>query len=170
MTGGVACALDRPEGLPLPEAPFPGFLIGMGATKLSRQFRRSILSKVGPTIHVSQRKGSELFLPLLFRWFDPNHPGFGRPSTQALRSGIIRQARLTPEEVAFLLGIEPDSDLVARECARAEPPGARPSPPVEEPELVGTGSSEPEAPVARPEAPSEPPTRRRASQRRLAEF
>jgi replication factor C large subunit len=128
MTGGVGVALDRPSSSGTPDIRFPTFLIDMGRSRGNRQARQAVLGKVDPIFHLSMRKGQESVLPFLFRLFDPPSPGFRSRSSGAVRAWIIRRARLEPEEVGFLLGVEPDSELVAEEVARAEGGAVPPSP------------------------------------------
>jgi DNA polymerase III delta prime subunit len=130
MTGGVAFALDRPSSASRVPVIFPSFLAGMGRTRVVRALRQSILGKLGRVAHLSRRKGGELLLPFLFRLFDPPSPGFRDPANQSIRASLVRAGRLEAEEVAFLLGVEPESAQVLEELARAEyrVPAAPPPP------------------------------------------
>lgn len=128
MTGGVNSALERPEGAPPVEARFPGFLFGMGRTRTIRALRQSVLRKVGTVGHLSVRKGAESILPFLFRLFDPPRPGFNSAIARSARAGLIHRTKMTAEEVAFLLGVEPEHELVGQEMVRAN--GREPDPDV----------------------------------------
>jgi replication factor C large subunit len=175
MTGGVGSALERPAGGPSPDVYFPTFLAGMGRTKFARALRRSVLLHLGGSLHLSVRKGNESILPVLFRFFDARRPGFDEPGPRATRSWTVRRGRLGAEEVAYLLGVEPDAPQVARElegaevrpseAARTEPPTVPlPSRPARR--KVEKAPAPPEKATEAPPAKSKKP----ASQKRLAEF
>jgi DNA polymerase III delta prime subunit len=166
MTGGVSDALARDPAVPLPEPRFPSFLAAMGRSRAARQLRRAVLSKLGPVLHLSIRKGNSEALPFLFRAFDPPGPGFRSPAAQAVRAGLLRRARLSPEEVGYLLGREPDSALVSEELARAEAP----APPAAPTGRRSTARTRPAPVEAAPAAPSSAPSSKRTNQKRLAEY
>lgn len=178
MTGGVAGALDRPPGAAPFEVGFPAFLSAMGRSRMVRARRQQTLAAVAPSLHLSRRKASESMLPLLFELFDPARPGFSDPPRRAARRALIRAVRWGEEEVGFLLGTEPDSELVHRECDESEgaprpvrppamPPPSEPAPPAAAPAPALPPEPSPET-GAEPGTP--PPPGRATRQRRLADF
>jgi DNA polymerase III delta prime subunit len=169
MTGGVSSALDRAPEAMRPEVRFPGFLAAMGHARVQRALRLSLLGKVGDVLHLSTRKGGESMLPMLFVLFDPDRDS---PATRSLQVGMIRRAKLTAEEVGFLLGREPDSEAVLALLAAAEPAVARSLPPSSDPGPADAPSGE--IPVEpSPGPPSERPSPkagRTGRQKGLGEF
>lgn len=120
LTGGVGSALARSPSAPPVRIRFPSFLAGMGRSRAARALRQETLARLGPVLHLSVRKGGETMLPMLFQLFDPDRPGFHGPEARRIREGLLRAARLEPDQVGFLLGVEPDSETVAEELARSE--------------------------------------------------
>ncbi len=160
LTGGVGAALDRTATDGALRIQFPAFLAGMGRNRALRSLRRETLTRLGPVLHLSVRKGSETMLPVLFQLFDPGRPGFDGPEAARTRSGLLGAARLEGEQVAYLMGVEPDSERVATELARAEGrPRAPPPPDPEETPLpprdlvVALPRESPAPPGAIPAAP-----------------
>jgi DNA polymerase III delta prime subunit len=174
MTGGVSSALDRSSGAPLPEARFPMFLAAMGRARVQRQVRQSLLRKVGGALHLSSAKALESTLPMLFELFDP---ALRTPAARAIRAGLVRRAKLSEEEVAYLMGVEPDSPHVVEALAQAEPSIGREvdwgnDPEPEQPETPS--NVPPEVSGASARAPNAEPVkgtpRSKSKQRALGEF
>ncbi|HEV2317903.1 MAG TPA: AAA family ATPase [Thermoplasmata archaeon] len=177
MVGGVGVALERPETGPPADVYFPTYLAGMGRTKFTRAQRRGVLLGVGRALHLSVRKGNEEFLPALFRYFDPRRPQFTAPGAAAVRAWVVRRGRLGREEIAFLLGVEPDATEVTRELEAAEVdpdtisapggPGARRSPPVR---AARRRTGPTTGPLEKSAEAAKARSKRPPSQKRLAEF
>ena len=157
MTGGVSVELAAGGSPHRPDLGFPEFLGAMGRTRGLRAVRQSLAAKAGGRYHASRRKVVEAYLPFLEQLF-------ARPSDSATRStrlervrrGIVRDLKLTAEEVAFLLNSEPESPEVLRLLNVEPAPVAAPS--------------EPEADAAAtPAATPDPPGPKRI-QRRLGDF
>ena len=113
MTGGVSLALhDGPGQGSGAGVSFPQFLGEMGRSRSLRATRESLAKKAGHRFHLSTAKSREIVLPFLERVFAA---ATGRGSRAELRrraAEISRELELTPEEVAFLLGTEPDARVV----------------------------------------------------------
>jgi len=160
MTGGVSTELAADGPARSPQLSFPQFLGAMGRTRFVRATRQSILGKVGGRLHLSRRKAGDAYLPFLERLFRGPGTMERGPALLALRRTIARELRLTPEELALLLGSEPESAAV-RSLAPPEP--ATSTAPTAEPDP---------APADDPPAtsPPLPKGRRPKVQRKLAEF
>jgi DNA polymerase III delta prime subunit len=128
MTGGVSSAIDRDPNAPAPAVRFPMFLAAMGRARVQRALRRGLLLKLGRTLHLSSVKTLESTLPFLFVLFDPQVTA---GSAVAGRLGLIRRAKLSEEEVAYLMGVEPDAPTVSEAMARAEPTAGEGHPEIE---------------------------------------
>jgi hypothetical protein len=139
----------------------------MGRTRALRATRLSLVGKVGGRLHLSKRKAIDAYLPFLERLFR------GAPSTEtgpgllAARRAVARELRLSPEELAFLLGSEPEGaavrSLVAGETPREEEEAA---------ETSGSDDPTPSAAASptRPAPPGGGSEKRGKVQRKLAEF
>jgi DNA polymerase III delta prime subunit len=153
MTGGASIALEEAGGARIGRTMFPVFLGDMGRSKASRALRRSTLDKADHHLHLSRRKGAESTLPFLEAVFGA--PGVRDGPVFVLRRRIVANLELTPEEVGFLAGVEPDADGIRALFPAAEPEEAVP---------------EEETPAApSPKAPAVPESRKRV-QRSLGEF
>jgi replication factor C large subunit len=157
MSGGTAVAVAEAGGVRIGRAPFPTFLGAMGRSRATRALRTSTLDKAGEHLHLSRRKGVDLTLPFLESVFGT--PGIREGTVFELRRAIVRELRLTPEEVGFLAHVEPDAAGIR---ALFESPD--------------TEAAEPPAPeVASPVAAEKPkeapaPAGRKRVQRSLGEF
>jgi replication factor C large subunit len=160
MTGGVSLALhDGPGGGRGAGVSFPQFLGEMGRSRSLRATRESLAKKAGHRFHLSTAKSREVVLPFLERIFAA---AAGRGSRAGLRqtaAEIARELELAPEEVAFLLGTEPDARAVTELLggAATRPRGGGPD--EEEPSS--------EAGPSDPGSAGEPPKR---VQRQLSDF
>ncbi|MEM0129670.1 MAG: AAA family ATPase [Thermoplasmata archaeon] len=146
MVGGVSLALrDRP-GRAVAIA-FPSFLGGMGRSRQARALREAVLRRLAPPGHLSReklREGALDFFEISF------HHAVERPGDRSWRNlarTIVSAAEIPPEEVAYLAGVPPDSEEVARLFEPLERSDRAP-----------------------PEPPREGPARRTAGQRRLGDF
>jgi replication factor C large subunit len=154
MTGGASVALAEAGGARIGRAIFPEFLGEMGRSKSSRALRRSALDKADRVLHLSRRKGAESTLPFLEVVFGA--PGVRDGPVFHLRKQIVADLGLSPEEVGFLAGVEPEAE------------GIQALFPAEE-ETAAIESEAPEAvPVPEPEA--KPAAVRKRTQRSLGEF
>jgi DNA polymerase III delta prime subunit len=160
MTGGASVALAARGHVRTPYVSFPEFLSAMGRSRAQRAARLALLGKLGPRVHLSRRKGVDAFLPFLEKLFAPR--GRSRPDAHliAVRRSVARDLKLSAEDLAYLLGTEPDGPQV-REILGSVEEAVAP-----EPDLAGV-TPEPEA-LAPP--PPAGPAARRKVQRRLAEF
>jgi DNA polymerase III delta prime subunit len=137
LSGGVALALhDRavPGGSGIA---FPQFLGEMGRSRGSRAVRESVVAKVSERFHLSHAKTRDALQPFLEGLFLSASGRRARPALKAVARATARELELTPEEVAFLLGVEPGSAEVADLLAAPEPtprPRGKPTPePPDEP-------------------------------------
>ena len=160
MTGGVSLALhDGPGGGRGAGVSFPQFLGDMGRSRSLRATRESLAKKAGHRFHLSAAKSREIVLPFLERIFAAASGRGSRADLRRRASEIARELELTPEEVGFLLGTEPDSRAVAELLGGKEALSH------------GGGSDDEERPAEAsspaPGAPGEPPKR---VQRQLSDF
>lgn len=155
MTGGVATALAARGPARNPDLAFPQFLGEMGRSRAQRALRTAVAQKAGHGYQQSRRKAIDSSLPFLDLMF--HVPPTGDAAAVArLQRAVARELDLTKEEVAFLLGTEPDSPDAARFVEAPEP--------TEEP-------APPEVPVAPPAPPAPPvPERTKNVQRKLGDF
>lgn len=133
MTGGVGIRVrDRP-GTSTGPARFPEFLGEMGRSRGARALRESIAGKYGGAFHLSREKVREVGLPFLEDFLRPASSG---PTGAALRNtqrSLVRDLELTPEEIAYVRRVEPESRAVEEllapdeEVPRAAAAPARPS-------------------------------------------
>ncbi|MCI4320882.1 MAG: AAA family ATPase [Thermoplasmata archaeon] len=156
MSGGTAVAIAAAGGVRIGHAPFPAFLGEMGRSRATRALRTSTLDKAGEHLHLSRRKGVDLTLPFLERVFGT--PGVREGRVFELRRAIVRELRLTPEEVGFLAHVEPDAAGIR---ALFDSPQNAP----EEATV-----SEESTPVAVEKPKVLPPSERKRVQRSLGEF
>lgn len=119
MTGGVALTVrERPVRI-ASEAAFPQFLGEMGRSRAVRGIRDGLVTKMGVRFHVSREKCRESLLPFLDLLLAPAKGRGSSGDRRLLARRIARELELTDEEVAYLLGTEPDAALV-REVVRPE--------------------------------------------------
>ncbi len=113
QTGGVSLALH--DG-PVPVgygAAFPQFLGEMGRSRANRALRDGLAAKLGDRLHLSLRKARAVELPFLEAIFRSSRGPKGAAGDEVLARAIARELRLGPEEVGFLLNVEPESPRVA---------------------------------------------------------
>lgn len=122
LTGGVALALHDQPVAGAGEIAFPAFLGEMGRSKGQRAVRDSVARKAGGRFHLSQRKTREAVLPFLEDLFlEARNPD----TAEELRAAAAQAARelaLSPEEVAYLLSVDPSSAAVKQLLSTPEPP------------------------------------------------
>lgn len=114
LTGGVGLALHERAIPRTSGAAFPRFLGEMGRSKGLRAVRDGLVAKTTRRLHLSARKGREVLLPFLEGIFRPEA---GRRRSTELRTvarAIAQELELTPDEVGYLVGSEPDSGEVHR--------------------------------------------------------
>ncbi len=179
LTGGVSLAADRDPQRGAADLAFPQFLGEMGRSRAARATRQSVAGKIGASLHLSRRKAVQGPLPVLERLFLATPGGPAVAAVVRLRREVARGLGLTAEEVAFLMGVEPDRDEV-RAIAAPEPtaPPSEPaaSAPSEPPSTRRRAKARaapaptPASPAAPAPAASEAPAVRKKVQRRLAEF
>jgi DNA polymerase III delta prime subunit len=163
MTGGVGQFLNdhpRPVGRPVA---FPQFLGQMGRTRASRQLRTMVLRQTRQNFHLSREKGALYFLPMFEELFSPT-PFHQSPNRwTALRRTLVRELKLTPEEVGWLMNREPESTAVAALFAdsASDDPSEEPVP-----TIVASGGFT--LPAATPGA--DPPKNPKGTQRSLGDF
>jgi len=105
MTGGVA--LSRRHG-PRPNVynyRFPGYFILLSKSRGPRAARESITSKMVEFLHTSKREINESMLPYL---------SILAKNDSQLLVRLSRDLALDEGDIAFLLGEEPDSDIVQK--------------------------------------------------------
>lgn len=113
MTGGVSLALhDGPGGGSARGVAFPQFLGDMGRSRSLRATRESVAKKAGSRFHVSKAKSREILLPFLEGILSSAVRRGAREELRRTAAAVSQELELTPEEVAFLLGTEPDSPSV----------------------------------------------------------
>lgn len=112
MTGGVGQYLnDRPLPLGRPVA-FPQFLGQMGRTRASRQLRTGVLRETRQRFHLSREKGAICFLPMFEEIFSPTPFRQASDRWMTVRRTLVRELKLNPEEVGWLMNREPESEAV----------------------------------------------------------
>ncbi|MCI4331430.1 MAG: AAA family ATPase [Thermoplasmata archaeon] len=110
MTGGVSLAASEGASPRSARAFFPSFLGDMGRTRQLRAQRTALSQRTGRRFHVSRRKANELFFP----WMEGLLRGARRdPKEVAAARRVLRELQMTAEDVAILLGVEPESAQVA---------------------------------------------------------
>ena len=158
MTGGVSLSLhDAPGARGGSGVLFPQFLGEMGRSRAFRAVRDSLAQKAGHRFHLSRAKSREVVLPFLERIFRATGTRAGHAELRRTAGEIARELDLSPEEVAFLLGSEPDSKRVTEILAAGGPTSVGDG---------GTGS-EGESMPARAEANPDGPKK---VQRQLSDF
>jgi DNA polymerase III delta prime subunit len=160
MTGGVSLALhEGPSTGGTGGVSFPQFLGEMGRSRSLRATRETLAKKSGHRFHLSRAKTREFLLPFL----EGIYSGAARRGARAdLRRTVVtisRELDLTAEEVAYLLGTEPDSRAVAELLG-----GATASRHAEE---VGEADATPEA---EPSVPGRAGELSKRVQRQLSDF
>jgi DNA polymerase III delta prime subunit len=112
LTGGVGLSLrDRATHVG-GGAAFPQYLGEMGRSRGTRGVRDGLAAKVGDRFHLSHAKCRETLLPFLDGLFRPEKARRASPAYRAVERRIARELDLTADEVAFLLGAEPDAPSV----------------------------------------------------------
>lgn len=118
----------------------PTYLSRMSRQKSVRAVRNSACGKVGMLMHTSAYRVNTDVLPQL-RIMMTEDAGF--------RARMVAEARLEPEELAFLLGVEPDRKIV-KDCyakpKAAGPKAEKPRAEKPEPAPAGPAASVPQAP------------------------
>ena len=112
MTGGVGLAI---RGGPVPvagRAQFPRFLGEMGRSRSVRAVREAVVRKAGAQFHLSRDKSRETVLPFLESLFTAPRDRRNAEALRAVARSVVRELKLTPEEVGYLADREPDSDPV----------------------------------------------------------
>lgn len=159
MTGGVSLALhDVPSMGGRGGVSFPQFLGEMGRSRGQRAIRDSLAKKAAARFHLSRAKTREIVLPFLEGVFRSAPGKAARGEVRRTAAGIARDLQLSPEEVGFLLGTEPDSRMVSDLLGGADK-GNR----------TGPSEGEPEAEDS-PSAVGPEPGLRKPVQRQLSEF
>jgi hypothetical protein len=93
----------------------------MGRSRALRATRDSIAKKAGHRFHLSTAKSREVVLPFLERIFSAASGRGSRVEVRQRAGAIAHELELTPEEVGFLLGTEPDSRAVTEILAGSAP-------------------------------------------------
>ncbi|MGD0588002.1 MAG: AAA family ATPase [Thermoplasmata archaeon] len=159
MTGGVSFALHDGGG-PAGRGgvSFPQFLGDMGRSRSLRATRDSLAQKSGHRFHLSKAKTREVMLPFLEGMYSAASGRAARVDLRRVAMTISHELELTAEEVAFLLGSEPDSRAVTELLGEPLPSASS-----EEPADETTERPE----EAQPEIGAEPP---KHVQRHLSDF
>jgi len=131
LTGGVSLTV-RDAPVPIgSNASFPQFLGEMGRSRSARAVRDSLSAKVGARLHASRRKSREAFVPMLEGVFLAARGAHAGPALRRTARLLVRELELTPEELGYLLAIDPGSTDVAEwftddpESASGPAPGAK---------------------------------------------
>lgn len=112
LTGGAGLAGREAAGSGRGHAVFPQFLGEMGRSRASRALRDSIVRKLGAHLHLSRAKSRSLALPFLEALLAlAGREGPSRQVREVARA-LAHELGLSREEVASLLGAEPDSEAV----------------------------------------------------------
>jgi DNA polymerase III delta prime subunit len=128
LTGGVGLSI-RDGPTPLGRRPyFPGFLGAMGRTRAARATRDAIAGKSGARLHLSRAKARDSVLPFLEEILRAGATAPERAGSARRAAQLVRELELTPEEVAYLLDVPPDTAAVSRltespETAPEDPAG-----------------------------------------------
>ncbi len=109
LTGGVSLAIRESPAPPSGAAQFPRFLGEMGASRVARGVRDGLAGKLGRRLHLSRRKSRAIALPFLETLFAEVARGRRGDGARRLARQVVFELELTPEEVAALLGVPPDS-------------------------------------------------------------
>ena len=121
MTGGVSLALHEDRGAGSGRGvSFPQFLGEMGRSRSFRATRDAIAAKTGHRFHLSRAKARETVVPFLERLLAAASRKDALREIRGTAAKVSRELELTPEEVAFLLGVPPDSRLVRELVGAAE--------------------------------------------------
>lgn len=124
LTGGVSLAIRDQPGPAGGGIAFPQFLGAMGYSRSQRAVRDSVATKAGARLHLSVRKTRETVLPFLEATFLAAQGRRGPPELKRVAGAIARELDLLPEEVAYLLSVEPGAREVGELLAS---PGHFPS-------------------------------------------
>jgi hypothetical protein len=138
-------------------AAFPSFLGEMGRTRAHRALRDAVASKAAKRLHLSREKSRLYVLSFLERLLGVGTETSSRSEVRETARALVRELDLTREEVAYLVGGEPESPRVERLFEPAE----RPASPAPTP-----ARADPPAPASPPADPLPP----KKVQRSLAEF
>ncbi|MGA8709851.1 MAG: AAA family ATPase [Thermoplasmata archaeon] len=129
MTGGVSFALhDGVGAVGRGGVSFPQFLGEMGGSRALRATRDSLAKKSGHRFHLSKAKTREVMLPFLEGLYSAAAGRGARVDLRRVAMTISHELELTAEEVAFLLGSEPDSRAVTELLGEPTPSGSSEEP------------------------------------------
>jgi replication factor C large subunit len=103
MTSGVALSRQGVRRRSPPRYGFPSYLIMMSRSKSVRSSRAALCRKLSPVLHASTRQVAVSVLPFL--------SAMARNDRELL-AHLGAQADLDDGDVAYLLGVDPDSDAV----------------------------------------------------------
>jgi len=154
MTGGVSLALHDARVAARGGIAFPQFLGEMGRSRGVRATRGSVAGKAGARFHLSRAKTRDTLLPFLEGIFLAAQGLRARSEWKLTARTIARELELTAEEVAYLLGVEPDAPEVSYLLTEPSVPASRPA-------MSGPGEST---------GPTQKTAGSRNSQRQLSEF
>lgn len=161
LTGGVGFAI-RDESVPVREgAAFPRFLSEMGRSRVQRALRDAVASKAAERFHLSREKSRLFTLPFLERVVATGTEHVSSVDRRSVARALVRELDLTPEEVGYLAGAEPESPRVV---ALFERLGTSGHPAPTEPDAV------PAEDRTEGRSASPLPTRSKKVQRSLSEF
>ena len=110
MTGGVALARKHGPRPYVEKYNYPGQFRVWGRAKGPRAAKNAIAAKVAPYLHISRREFVRSVLPLL---------GVMVKNDRELLTHIIKGVDLDENEVAFLLGLKPDDEVVEQLIIKA---------------------------------------------------
>jgi len=112
LTGGVSLAVRERAATGRGHAVFPSFLGDMGRSRLARSVRDSVVRKLGARLHISRGKSRALALPFVEVLFGMVLGGRHVARARVTARGLVAELGFVAEEVAGLLGVEPDSPAV----------------------------------------------------------
>ncbi len=127
LTGGVSLALRDQPATGGGGVAFPQFLGAMGYSRGQRALRDSLAAKAGARFHLSQRKTRETVLPFLETLFRSAQGRRVRPELKSVSVAIARELGLLPEEIAYLLSVEPGAPEVGGFLGSTETPKPEPT-------------------------------------------
>jgi len=160
LTGGVGFAI-RDQNVPIREgAAFPRFLSEMGRSRGQRGLRDGVVAKAAERLHLSKEKTRLYTLPFLEALVGAGTERSASADQRRAARALVRELDLTREEVAYLIGAEPESPRVQ---TLFEKPGASPRPTPTEEDSMGA-----ETPAEIRKSPPVAPPKK--VQRSLSEF
>ena len=120
LSGGVSLSIrDAPAPIGSAAA-FPEFLGEMGRSRTTRATRDALAGKIGARYHLSRRKARAGFLPFVEGLLLAARGRHANARLKRVARALVRELKLTPEEAAYLLEVEPDTPAVD-ELFAAEP-------------------------------------------------